>query len=93
MGVSRGDPDLMYVGTDAIEVCNMSIAVQTGKDKTLWVKVTAWRKTALFCADYLKKGSFIVVQGRLEEETWTDAEGNNRKAVKVIAESVQSPKS
>lgn len=85
------DPELKIVGTDQLEVCNMSIAVQTGKDKTLWVKVTAWRKTAVFCADYLSKGSFIVVQGRLESESWEE-DGKTRTVMKVIADSVQAPK-
>ncbi|BAQ67093.1 single-stranded DNA-binding protein [Geminocystis sp. NIES-3709] len=91
-GYLGSQPELMFVGEDQVEVCNMSIAVQTGKDKTLWVKVTAWKKTAVFCADYLKAGSFIVVSGRLDNEVWQDADGSKKQQMKVIAEAVQSPK-
>lgn len=86
------DPEVKVVGADNIAVTTISVAVQSGKDKTIWVKVTAWRATAEFIGTYLKKGSFVVVQGRLEQETWTDEDNKNHSVLKVTAENVQSPK-
>lgn len=91
-GYLGGDPDLQIVGAENIEVCNFSVAVKGYADKTTWVKCVAWRKTALFIADYLKKGSFIVVQGRLEQEVWQEADGTNRSMLKVVVDGVESPK-
>lgn len=86
------DPELLVVGTDQKEVANFSVAVKGYGDKTTWVKCVAWGKVALFCGTYLVKGAFIVVHGRLEQETWQDPDGSNRSILKVVADAVESPK-
>ena len=50
--------------------------------------IVAWRNTAEFVSKYFTKGRMAVVDGRLETRNWTDKEGNKRKAVEVVAESV-----
>ena len=60
-----------------------TIAVQTGKDETLFVDGTAFEKTAETMAKYLKKGSLIGVSGRLVGKKWTDKDGKRREKVSV----------
>ena len=69
------DPELRYT-PDGAGVCNLSIASNrkwTGKDgqqhdETTWFRVTAFGKTAENCNQYLKKGSKVLVKGRLKPE-------------------------
>lgn len=62
-----------------------------GKDLTMWVDVTVFGKTAEFCQNYLKKGSFAVVTGKLTEDTFTDKQGQPRAIKKMIGDTVDSP--
>lgn len=60
-----------------------TIAVQTGKDETLFVDGTAFDKTAETMARYLEKGTLIGVSGRLVGKKWTDKEGKRREKISV----------
>ena len=65
------DPDVRYF-EDGKLVANFSIAVEgRKKGDTLWMTVKVWNKLAQVIADYVKKGSKIIVSGELQEETWT----------------------
>jgi single-strand DNA-binding protein len=65
------DPDIRYF-EDGKLVANFSIAVEgRKKGDTLWMTVKVWNKPAQVIADYVKKGSKIIVSGELQEETWT----------------------
>jgi single-strand DNA-binding protein len=55
-------------------VCSYSVAVNGGKDKTVWVKVTSWGKRAEIDAQYIKKGMTVAVDGILN----SDENGNPR---------------
>lgn len=68
-----GDVEMRYLPTgDA--VANFSLAVSrrwTGKDgqtqeKTVWIRVTVWRKLAENCAKFIEKGSKVLIVGELE---------------------------
>jgi single-strand DNA-binding protein len=52
-------------------------------------RVTAWGNTADFVANYLSKGRLVAVDGRLEQRSYTDKDGNKREAIDVVAENVQ----
>jgi single-strand DNA-binding protein len=88
------DPDLQYTqGQKAF--CNFSVCnTKYGRDRdgnrtdeNLWMNVTCWEKTAEFAAEHLRKGSPVIVKGRLREECWKDQQtGQDRKAMKLIAE-------
>jgi single-strand DNA-binding protein len=65
------DPEVRYF-EDGKLVANFSIAVEgRKKGDTLWMTVKVWNKPAQVIADYVKKGSKIIVSGELQEETWT----------------------
>ena len=59
-------------------VCNFSVAVSHGRDKTSWFNVTAWGKTAETAIQYLRKGDLVGVSGQHIEESW-EKDGETRK--------------
>ena len=56
--------------------------------ETMWVRVTAFRSDAENAAESLKKGTRVIVQGRLSQEAWEDKEGNKRTSLKLIADEI-----
>ena len=58
------------------------------KQTTDFIDVSAWRGNADFVAKNFHKGSMIVVDGRLQTRSYTDAGGNNRVAAEVNAENI-----
>lgn len=93
MGRLVRDPELRRTQSGT-PVVSFTIAVdrdfktQSGEKETDFIDVVAWRSTAEFVSKYFTKGRMAVVDGRLETRNWTDKEGNKRKAVEVVAESV-----
>ncbi len=79
-------------------VTNFSIATgekwvdkQTGEkhEKTEWHYITAFRKLAEICGQYLKKGSSIYCEGKLNTQKYTDKDGIEKYATKIIIDSMQ----
>ncbi len=50
-----------------------------------WFRVVSWEGLADVCGEYLRKGSRVYVEGRLQSRGYTDAEGVARVAVEVVA--------
>ena len=97
------DPESRYTPSGA-QVTSFSVAVtQTWTDasgekkkKTDWVRVSAWGKLAEVCNQYLKKGSKVLVDGRLESPwAFVDDGGKAQANNQVTANEVEflSPKS
>ncbi|MEM7600221.1 MAG: single-stranded DNA-binding protein [Verrucomicrobiota bacterium] len=60
------------------------------QEETTFVDVTVWGKTAENAAKYLQKGRSVLVEGRLQLDTWMDSKsGQNRSKLRVVAESLQ----
>jgi single-strand DNA-binding protein len=59
------------------------------QDKTEWVRVTVTGNRAETLSQYLKKGSRVYVDGRLEARPWTDQQGQVRAGLEVMANEVQ----
>lgn len=90
------DPELKYTPA-GVPVATTSIAVdrftkdESGNYETDFFNVTAWRRTAEFLHNYLKKGREVVIEGRLQTRSWVDqATGMKRSAVDVVADNVDS---
>lgn len=81
------DPELRQT-TAGKSVTNFTIACDRGKDQTDWFDVVAWEKSAEFICKYFRKGSMILVEGRLQSRKYQDKNGNNRTAIEVVAGSV-----
>ena len=87
------DPETRYM-PNGEAVTNITIATtETWKDrtsgerqeKTEWHRVTFYRRLAEIAGEYLKKGSQVYLEGRLETRKWTDKEGKDRYTTEIIA--------
>lgn len=92
MGRLTADPELRTTQTGK-SVASFSLAVdrdfqQNGEKQADFISVVAWGKTAEFIDKYFCKGRMIAVVGRIQTRTYTDKDGNKRKAVEVAAEKV-----
>jgi single-strand DNA-binding protein len=82
------DPDFKTTGT-GISICNITLAVDTGKDQqgqstAAFIECTAFKKTAEVLMQYVKKGRQIGVNGSIVQENWVDkTTGQNRSKLKV----------
>ena len=78
-------------------VCNTGIAVNrryksaTGeqKDETMFIDITFFGRTAEIANQYLRKGSKVLVDGRLNLEQWTAQDGSKRSKHSVTVENLQ----
>jgi len=83
------EPELKYTSTDRA-ICTFRIAVsRAGGDQADFFNVVAWERQAEVCKEYLQVGRRVSVEGRLHHRTFTDAAGDSRSAVEVIANRVQ----
>ena len=91
------DPELRFTAKGQ-GICRFDLAVNrrykdpTGgewKDDTSFVPVVVWREAAQRCADRLKKGSPVYVEGRLKSRAWETKEGQKRTSLEVNALRVQ----
>ena len=90
------DPETRYT-TGGEAVTNVSIATtDTWKDKagekqerTEWHRVAFFGKLAEIAGEYLKKGSQVYVEGRLQTRKWQDKEGQERYTTEIIADRMQ----
>lgn len=86
------DPETKYM-SNGEAVTNITLATtETWKDKngekqekTEWHRVTFYRKLAEIAGQYLKKGSQVYIEGRLETRKWTDKSGVERYTTEIIA--------
>lgn len=91
------DPELRYT-SDGTPVCSFSVATdkkwtdQAGKehDKTVWFRVSAWRRLAETCNQYLSKGRMVLVEGELSEpKPYQGRDGEYRASLDVQARTVK----
>ena len=92
MGRLTADPELSTTQSGK-SVASFSMAVerdfqQDGERKADFIDVVAWRGTAEFICKYFRKGRMLAIVGRIQTRTYTDKDGNNRKAVEVVADKV-----
>ena len=90
------DPELRYVPSGSA-VASFTVAMnrvyklQTGekKEESSFVRVVVWGRLAEVCGEYLKKGSPVFVEGRLQSRSWDGADGQKRSTLEVIATNIQ----
>ncbi len=90
------DPETRYM-PDGGAVTNVSIATtETWKDKagekqekTEWHRVAFFGKLAEIAGEYLKKGSQVYVEGRLQTRKWQDKEGQDKYSTEIVADRMQ----
>ena len=85
------DPEVRHM-PNGEAVCNFSIATdETWKDqsgqrqtKTEWHAITLYRRTAEVAGQYLKKGSQVYIEGRIQSRKYTGKDGIERTAYEII---------
>ncbi len=98
LGNLTRDPEVRYTpkGTAVAEVglaINRFVPASDGGEKreeTTFVDVTLWGRTAEIAGEYLKKGRPVLIEGRLQLDTWDDkTSGQKRSKLKVVGETLQ----
>ncbi len=94
MGNLTRDPELRYT-PQGTAVTDIGLAINDTRSKseqqrTTFVDVTFWDKSAEVVCEYLRKGSSILVEGRLQTDSWDDRDsGKKVYKLKVIAQNFQ----
>jgi len=103
VGNLGGDPEMRYT-PDGTPVTNFSVATNrkwnnpdgSQGEETIWFRVTAWRKLAETCNQYLSKGRQVFVEGRLTPDkatggprVWTGNDGKPRASYEMTADTVK----
>lgn len=91
------DPEVRYM-PNGNAVANVSLATSeswkdknTGEtqEKTEWHRVVFFRRLAEIVGEYVKKGSKIYVEGRLQTRKWQDNNGQDRYTTEIVADQMQ----
>ncbi len=91
------DPEVRYAA-NGNAIANVSVATseswkdrQTGEpqERTEWHRVVFFGRLAEIAGEYLKKGSQIYVEGRLQTRKWQDQQGNDRYTTEIVANDMQ----
>jgi single-strand DNA-binding protein len=93
VGNMTRDPELRSTPSGA-QVCSFSVAVNrnykdssgANQESVSFIDCTAWGRAGEIIAQYAKKGSGILVSGRLEQRSWEDKEGQKRSRVEIVVE-------
>ena len=103
VGNLGNDPEMRYTA-EGTAVCDFSVAANDSYtnregervDKTVWFRVTAWRKLAETCNAYLKKGRKVLVEGRLNPDpntgnprVWERQDGTSAASYEGTAQTVR----
>lgn len=93
MGRLVADPEIRHTPSD-VAVTSFTLAVdrsyvKSGSERQAdFIDIVAWRNTAEFVCKYFKKGQMMAVHGSIQTRTYTDNNGNKRKAFEIVADDV-----
>lgn len=91
------DPEVKYTPNGAA-IANVSIATserwkdkQSGEtqERTEWHRVVFFNRTAEVVGQYLRKGSQVYIEGRLQTRKWQDKQGADRYSTEIVASEMQ----
>ena len=90
------DPEKKYLPS-GVAVADLGLAINESYknkegewvEKPVFVDIVVWDRQAENCAQYLSKGSPLLVEGRLQLDTWETPQGEKRSKVRVRADRVQ----
>ncbi len=90
------DPELRYlpsgqaVTTFTLAV-NRTYTAGTGekKEEASFIRIVVWARRAEVCNEYLRKGSPVFVEGRIQSRSWEAQDGTKRSSIEVVANNVQ----
>ena len=85
------DPELKYLASGTA-ICSFGIAMDTGtKDnpRTAFVHCVAWQKAAEYVGTNINKGDPVLIEGRLDTESWDARDGEKKSRTQVVCSRVQ----
>ena len=91
------DPEMKYTASGAA-IANITVATseswndkQTNErvEKTEWHRIVAFQRLAEIMGEYLKKGSQVYIEGKLQTRKWQDQNGQDRYTTEVVANDMQ----
>ena len=97
IGNLGNDPDVRYTAGGS-PIANVSLATseswrdkETGdqQERTEWHRVVFFGRLAEIVSEYLRKGSKVYVEGRLQTRKWQDRDGNDRYTTEIVANDMQ----
>lgn len=95
MGNITRDPELKYL-PNGTAVCSFTVASNRTykqqdekKEEVTFMRIVVWGKRAESCGEYLHKGSSVFVEGRIQNRSWEDADGQKKYATDIVANNVQ----
>lgn len=95
IGNVGGDPEMRFTPS-GVPVTTFSLATNRNvtlpdgsvKKETEWFRITAWRKQAETCNQFLTKGKLVYVEGSLRTNTWDGKDGQKHTSLEVNADRV-----
>jgi single-strand DNA-binding protein len=78
------DPQLRETN-EGVSYCRFRLAVDQGKEEPMWLSVVALRTLATQVEKFVKKGSLVLVAGRLSVCTYTDKQNQKQTGVEIVA--------
>ena len=96
IGNLGGDPEVRYTPSGAA-VVNVNLATNESwtdrsgerQERTEWHRLVLWSKLAEIAGQYLRKGSKVFVEGRLQTRSWDDQGGQKRYTTEVVVNDLQ----
>lgn len=97
IGNLGSDPETRFTQSNKA-VCNLSVATsekwsdkQTGekREQTEWHRIVAFGRLAEIMGEYLRKGSKVYIEGRLQTRKWQDQNGQDRWTTEIVANEMQ----
>jgi len=94
MGNLTRDPEVRYT-PNGIAVASFAIAINRKykqgdetKEEVSYIDIVVFGKQAESCGQYISKGDSVLIDGRLQQRRWETEEGQKRRKVEVVAQSV-----
>ncbi len=95
IGRVGGDPEMRFTA-DGVAVTTFSLAANRNarqpdgvfKEETEWFRISAWRKLAETCNQFLNKGKLVYVEGNLRTRLYDGKDGQKRVSLDVTADKV-----
>ena len=93
VGNLGADPETRFMPSGD-PICNLRLATTDSykdkssgerKDTTEWHRVVMFNRLAEIAGQYLKKGSQVYIEGRIQTRKWTDKEGQERYSTEIVA--------
>jgi len=83
-------PELRFIAGSGKAVCNFSIAVKRPySEESDWFNIVVWGKSAENCANYLDKGSKVLIEGYTYQQSWDKNDGSKGYKQVVNASNVE----